>query len=82
MKTFIAIAGVIGIIAAVLIGSYVSNYNYGYATGTTTYYYENGKEKATEKYVNGDKHGKWVFFDESGKKTKEKRYYNNLLISE
>ena len=29
MKTLIAVFGVIGVIAAVLIGSYVSNYNYG-----------------------------------------------------
>ena len=29
MKTLIAIVGVIGILAVVLIGSYVSNYNYG-----------------------------------------------------
>ncbi len=56
----------------------------GLYSGVWTEYYSNGQKKASgnykieDNYGQGCKYGIWVFWDENGKKTEEKKYTNNV----
>jgi TonB family protein len=42
-------------------------------------YYPNGKVKAKGDYISESKYGLWVYYDSTGKKTKEKNYVRNFV---
>lgn len=45
---------------------YVGNFVDGIPDGMQIFYYSNGNEKQTGKYIGGSKEGDWKFYDESG----------------
>jgi hypothetical protein len=47
---------------------------FGEFNGTLTYYYENGKLKSEQNWLNGFPNGDFIFYDESGKIIRHEKY--------
>ena len=54
-------------------------YSDGVKVGLWTEYYENGNYKFLVKFINGEKDGVAIYWDENGRKTKEESYKNDRL---
>jgi antitoxin component YwqK of YwqJK toxin-antitoxin module len=50
--------------------------------GTWKYYYENGKIKSEQNYINGKEDGVCVDYDVTGKKVKEATWSRGKLVKE
>ena len=55
-------------------------YDEGEADGDAEFYYPNGKLKIEAEYKDNEKHGKWIYFDEKGKKIGKEKWKKGVKL--
>ncbi len=54
------------------------NYDDGKPDGSAEFYYRNGRLKIEGEYKDGEKHGKWNYYDEKGERIGKERWKNGV----